>query len=248
MSLVQDLIDWGAANHAILNSSIEIYQDPITGLSFKATQNLPPNTNIVTCSYQISLSYLNAIEAPYFPSHSSTFPQQFLDVLGEDDPNIIGHFFLMQQYLMREKSFWYLYIRILPQPRDAKNLAIPIWWPEEDRRFLAGTNAEPPIEKRQALWREEWRRGRELMKGEEWEEYGYELYQWAATIFGSRSFRASLTISDDIVKGEREREHFQMDRFSVLLPILDIGNHDGVDNARWESDKQRGNLVQFYET
>jgi len=246
-SEIQDLINWGIANNAVLNSDIEIYRDSVTGLSFKATQDLPPKSQVVTCSYNTSLSYLNAIQAPGFPSRSPPLPPHFLEILSEEDPHIIGHFFLMQQFLLMDKSFWYPYIRLLPQPGDARGLGIPIWWPEEDQAFLVGTNAEPAIVKRRQLLMEDWEKGIGLLMksdGEAWEAFGYEgynLYQWAATIFGSRSFRASLTVAEGLVEGiPREREHVEKDRFSVLWPILDVGNHDGINNANWKADMEHG--------
>jgi hypothetical protein len=122
--LIQELISWGIEHQAYLNPHVEIYEDPRTGMSFRAAKELPPQSNIVTCPYQVSLSYLNAIEAPEFCRHSVPFPRNFLDTLSKDDPNIIGHFFLMQQYMLREKSFWWAYIRLLPQPYQPEKYVI----------------------------------------------------------------------------------------------------------------------------
>jgi hypothetical protein len=169
-------------------------------------------------------------------------------VLKPEDPNIIGHFFLVQQYLMGEKSFWWPYIHLLPQPYKPESMVIPIWWPEADQKFLGGTNAEPPIKKRAELWKEEWERGISLLRGrfKDWESYSYGLYQWSATIFGSRSFRPSLTIPRELLLDfERDGlslilEHVRKDRFSILLPIMDIGNHNGVNQVRWVPDPASG--------
>lgn len=165
LTLIDELILWGKDYRAHLDPRVKIYQDSETGLSFKATTNVSAGSDIVVCSYPITLSYLNAIESAGFLHHSTPFPRAFLDNLSQTDPNIIGHFFLIQQYLLREKSFWWPYIRLLPQPNEPKKLGIPIWWPEEDRKYLRGTNAEPPITTRRALWVDEWRRGKSLLEG-----------------------------------------------------------------------------------
>lgn len=244
-SIIQDLVDWALSCQTTLHPGVEIYQDPVTGFSFRATKDLPPSTKVVSCSYQTTLSYLNAISASsLFPNHDSVpFPPEFIEALKEDDPNIIGHFFLVQQFLMSEESFWWPYIKILPQPGEPERLGIPIWWPEADRRFLDGTNAAPPIKKRGEMWKREWAKGIALLQDrfENWEQYTYHLYQWAATIFGSRSFRASLTIPEEIIGQPQSHlppnlEHIRKDRFSVLLPILDIGNHNGVNHVDWLRD------------
>jgi hypothetical protein len=238
-SQIQDLIDWGSLHQSSLHPNVEIYQDPVTGLSFRARDDHPPGSAVVTASHQISLSYLNAIEAPGFPRHGPPFPDKFLKVLNEDDPNIISHFFLMQQFLLGDESFWWPYIRLLPQPDQPQSLGIPIWWSREDRRFLAGTNAEPPLQKRGDLWQAEWEKGIALLQDHvaNWQDYSYVLYQSAASIFGSRSFRASLTVQESI-QDPLVLEHAQKDRFSVLLPLLDIGNHNGFNNVDWMPDHE----------
>ncbi|TVY75688.1 Ribosomal lysine N-methyltransferase set10 [Lachnellula suecica] len=249
---IDGLLKWARSNYTTLYSSVEIYQDPVTGLSFRAAQDIPPGTNFVSCSYQTTLSYLNAIHASSdFQRHDSQpFPSEFIDGLTPDDPNIIGHFFLMQQYLLGPTSFWWEYIRLLPQPDQPERLGLPIWWSEADRRFLDGTNAEPPILKRQQLWKAEWKKGTAILKErfDQWEDYSCLLYRWAATIFGTRSFRASLTIPEEIfVKSQITEEnkgiildHVRKDRFSVLFPVLDIGNHNGINQVVWAKDPEAG--------
>lgn len=238
-SLIQDLLDWGVLHQSSLHPNVEIYQDPVTGLSFRARKEQPSGSTVVTTSHLISLSYLNAIEAQGYLRHASPFPDEFIKNLSEDDPNIIGHFFLIQQYLMREASFWWPYIRLLPQPDQPQNLGIPVWWPRDDRKFLDGTNAEPPLEKRKDLWKAEWSKGISILQDQiaNWQDYSYVLYQWAATIFGSRSFRASLTVQESTLRDPVTLGHVRKDRFSVLLPILDIGNHNGFNNVDWIPDR-----------
>ncbi|KAH7336407.1 hypothetical protein BKA65DRAFT_607298 [Rhexocercosporidium sp. MPI-PUGE-AT-0058] len=252
--LIQTLTSWAKKYGTTLDPNVEIYHDSVTGLSFRALQNIPPGTKLVKCSFQTILSYLNATEASSsFQSHSPPFPHQFINALKVDDPNIIGHFFLVQQYLLGAQSFWWNYIRLLPQPDAPETLGLPVWWPDADLKFLDGTNAEPPIKKRKALWEDEWKQGIALLKlddcFEDSERYTYHLYQWAASIFGSRSFRTSLTIPSGLITGNSKLssgdmsvnlEHMSKDRFSVLLPVMDIGNHNGVKQVDWLRDTIAG--------
>ncbi|KAF7856995.1 hypothetical protein EAF04_009755 [Stromatinia cepivora] len=239
---IQKLVEWATNSGAYLHPDVEIYKDAITGLSFKAQKTIPPQTSIVRCSYQISLSYLNAVGTYSQSPSMEPFPIEFLEALKQDDPNIIGHFFLVQQYLKGEQSPWWQYIRLLPQPSDSKSLGIPIWWPEEDQRFLAGTNAEPPLQKREQMWRDQWKKGVVLLRElPNHKEYSYILYQWAATIFDSRSFRPSLTIcpevlSESSIDMDLNLDHVRNDRFSILYPLVDIGNHNGINQVEWKKD------------
>jgi histone-lysine N-methyltransferase SETD3 len=252
--MIQELVGWAREYNTTLHSDVVVYEDPLTGLSFRATKSLLPATKIVNCSFQITLSYLNATGAcSAFQNHESLlFPSEFIEALEQDDPNIIGHFFLVQQFLMGENSFWSPYIKLLPQPYEPERLGIPIWWAEADRKFLDGTHAEPPVQKREEMWKAEWTRGVTYLRdsSENWEAYTYPLYQWAATIFGSRSFRASLTIPEElIVQPQISRDdvslildHIRKDRFSVLLPLMDIGNHNGVNQVDWIPDPVAGHF------
>lgn len=250
MSEIKDLELWAKDHGAYLDPLVEIHRFESCGLGFKAVQVIDPGRTIVTCPYRISLSYLNAVgSSHYFPHYNSTpFPEIFLNTFRQlpDDPNdpvglvgpvIIGNFFLIQQFLMGESSQWYPYIRLLPQPDQPQSLAIPIWWPEEDRKFLDGTNAGPPLIQRKEIWRSQWKKGHALLKDrhENWQAYTYILYQWAATIFGSRSFRPSLTIPMILV-GDSDLDNVRDDKFSVLLPLVDIGNHSGTNNIAWVPD------------
>ncbi|KAM0312189.1 hypothetical protein ACHAO8_006524 [Botrytis cinerea] len=239
---IKSLVDWATTSGAYLHPDVEIYKDAVTGLSFKAQQTIAPQTSIVRCSYQISLSYLNAIGTySQFPS-TDPFPVEFLENLKQDDPNIVGHFFLIQQYLKGDQSPWWQYIRLLPQPNDPKSLGIPIWWPEEDQAFLTGTNAEPPLQKREQMWRDQWKKGVVLLRElPNHKEYSYILYQWAATVFDSRSFRPSLTVCPEALSGSStdmnlDLEHIRNDRFSILYPLVDIGNHNGINQVEWRKD------------
>lgn len=157
---------------------------------------------IVSCPYKTSLSYLNAFgcfsDQTFSRRNSAQFPTAFLDLKETDSEGavIIGYFFLMQQYLIGKDSFWYPYIRLLPQPDQPQRFGTAYLWPEDDLTWLRGTNAEPAIGKRKSLWKEGWLTGFECLKGnhENWEAYTYELYQWAAAVFCTRSFRPSLIL------------------------------------------------------
>ncbi|KAK2629904.1 hypothetical protein QTJ16_000724 [Diplocarpon rosae] len=252
---VEALLQWAKGHGTSVSPNIQIYNDVLTGLSFRASQDILASTKLVNCSYTTTLSYLNAIQAAaQFERHSEPFPASFLEVLKVEDPNIIGHFYLMQHFLLKDRSFWWNYLRLLPQPNSGDALGLPVLWPEEDRRWLDGTNAEPPIKRRNELWTQEWEQGIALLKKEfkGWEDYTFSLYQWAAGIFGSRGFRVSLTVLEEIlIKNSLDfseqlklnLEHIKRDRFSILLPVTDIGNHDGVNHVEWSPSPTHFSLI-----
>ena len=239
--MIEDLLHWANRQGTTLHPSVEIYEDPTTGFSFRAVENISIETKLVSCPYGVSLSYLNALDVFPFARHSSeAFPQIFLDTLEPEHPNIIGHFFLMQQYLLGEKSFWWTYMRLLPQPDKPSN--IPALWSEEDQKYLNGTNVEPAIRNRISLWEDDWLKAISLLSGfPNAEKYTSSLYRWAASVFGSRSFRPSLTIPISFVPDNAT--HIAEDKFSVLFPVMDIGNHNGTNNVDWTTDTFLGAFV-----
>ena len=83
-----------------------------------ALHSLPANTHIISSPYAISLSYLNVLDAfPTFAARNGVarnFSQRWIDSVS---PRAVGVFFLMQQYLLGDASFWAPYIKSLPQPR-----------------------------------------------------------------------------------------------------------------------------------
>lgn len=89
-----------------------------TTAKINVLDSLPANSHIVTSPFAISLSYLNALDAfPTFPDHLGATPRFFQSWIDSVSPRIVGIFFLMQQYLLGDASFWAPYIKSLPQPK-----------------------------------------------------------------------------------------------------------------------------------
>lgn len=221
---IKDLLDWGEQNGATLNPNAEVYVSPTFGVSLRVkespengTNDAPsfaPHSTIVSTPYTTSMSYMNAYDAfPTLSARSPRFPQKFLH---EVPAKVIGCYFLMQQYLLGDQSFWAPYIRSLPQPDEPEKLATPLYWNDEARAWLNGTNLLMAVRQREEMWSEEldhaakvfWNGCLEMMYARELEKpaselYGelyssgknetlLNLYKWACTIFSSRSFVSTL--------------------------------------------------------
>jgi hypothetical protein len=229
------LLSWASSNGASLHPSVQIYDDPTTGLSFRVSPSspspIPPYAPIVNLPTSLSLSYLNALHP------TPSFPRSFL---AKSPPHVVGRLLLIKEYLRGAESFWHPYIQALPQPEDVDDWALPPLWPEEEAELLEGTNVEIGLDKiREDLGRE-FRDAQKLLlasNGDAEDDFSSlltrELYQWAYCIFSSRSFRPSLVLS-------REQQEALLppgvsaNDFSVLLPVFDIGNHDMTVHVRWD--------------
>lgn len=225
---IKDLLFWAESNRATLNPKAEVYVSPTFGVSLRVKESaahaqgdgskeatgLPAHSSIVSAPYTTSLSYINALDAfPPLAARSPRFPQKFLD---EVPAKVIGCYFLMQQFLLGEKSFWAPYIRSLPQPDEPEKLGTPLYWPEEARSWLRGSNLGAAALHREESWKEEldnaarvfWNGCLEMLYARQLEKPAHELYgklynsgkdeetlklyKWACTIFSSRSFVSTL--------------------------------------------------------
>ncbi|KAL6875814.1 hypothetical protein HDV57DRAFT_502204 [Trichoderma longibrachiatum] len=228
------LLSWATSNGTTLHPSVQIYDDPTTGLSFRvspsSSSSLPPYAPIVSLPTNLSLSYLNALHP------TPAFPKSFL---AKSPPHVVGRLLLIKEFLRGPESFWHPYIQALPQPEDVDDWALPPLWPEEEAELLEGTNVEIGLDKiREDLGRE-FRDAQKLLiacNRDAEDDFSSlltrELYQWAYCIFSSRSFRPSLVLSPE--QQQALPPGVSVNDFSVLLPVFDIGNHDMTVHVRWD--------------
>lgn len=245
------LVSWAKFHGASLHPALEVYKDDITGFSMRVKSSpdpqetsLKPHDYILTCPLGISLSYFNALTCqPLSPTTSEKSTQSaapFPSELLKAAPHIIGRFFLIQQYLLGKASFWYPYIATLPQPDVASSWSSPPFWPEEDAEFLEGTNTGIAAETIRAQLKDEFKLARKALKDanfENWQDYTRLLYNWAYSMFASRSFRPSL-VMPKAIQDQVLPDGVAIDDFSVLLPVFDIINHSMKAQVQWAVDHE----------
>ncbi|KAI1434004.1 SET domain-containing protein [Xylaria sp. CBS 124048] len=244
----QTLLQWVESAGGRLNPAVEIFHDEVTKGSFrvKDASVLGADEEIVSLPLSCSLSFLNAIAGhasittalpPSIspPPDGIYFPNEFLENV---PPHVIGRFFLMQEYLRREKSHWWSYIRSLPQPEQMTGM-LPVVWPTGDVEFLRGTNAYVAVQEIRSALKKEYKQAMKLLPGRFQFEYSRPLYHWAYCIFTTRSFRPSLILPD----AESYSLKCKTDDFSILLPLFDIGNHSPVAKTEWVTDRDTRTCV-----
>jgi hypothetical protein len=249
---VKELLLWATEKGARLHERVEPYIDPNYGIALRVklfdadtwgpclevaatdVAQLRVGSRVVSCPFNLSLSYVNATGiCPDLESHSPRLPDSLFSAL---EPYVIGHFFLVQQYLLESQSFWSPYIRSLPQPEDRDALGTPPYFTEEDMAWLRGTDLETATGDRLRLWKTNWEAGQKILDNSPgWEHlrgrWTWELYKWAASIFSSRSFTSSLIPHEVLDKDIRLEEAFH-----VLFPVVDLANHSPTAKVTWFSD------------
>ena len=175
MDAVYKLYDWFVANGGQISRFLELADGASHGYYIRVRKDSEPIVSkacIINCPYALTLSYLNATNTHPFQSHGDSLPEPFLQ---EMDRHTVTVFFLMLQYLKREESFWWPYIRTLPQPEESKKFGTPTWFSEEDRFWLLGTDLEESSLTRIAIWKSDWERALQLLRRLAW---SVEAYTW----------------------------------------------------------------------
>ncbi|KAI9825468.1 MAG: hypothetical protein M1832_001198 [Thelocarpon impressellum] len=229
---VEDLMEWAVDNGGYIHEDLELVRDE-SGVSVRvrATRDaILPDTPLVSCPYHLAISYMNAAQRLPFLSRGVDFPEDFVQ-------NTTAHtatvFFLCEHFLLGDRSFWWPYLRSIPQPTEPDKLGTPLWFAETNMKWLKETNLEKGCATREASWRKQYDDGIELLKDAGWnvERYSWTLALWAATILSSRSFTSSML--QEAIDGESQKEPKVMDSFPVLFPLVDLLNHQPMGKIKW---------------
>ncbi|KAF2804952.1 SET domain-containing protein [Mytilinidion resinicola] len=121
----------------------------------------------------------------------------------------------------------------------------PLWFNDEELAYLKGTNLlsngvpreQTSIGFREGIYKEQWKLGiAELENASDpTEEFTWDLFLWAATIFSSRSFTSDLFTTSGNTNAS----------FPILYPVLDIFNHRIGAKVGWQFDN--GNFSLYLE-
>ncbi|KAL1410964.1 hypothetical protein Q8F55_001907 [Vanrija albida] len=122
----------------------------------------------------------------------------------------------------------YPYVRALPPPAE---LTTPLYFSEDERALLAGTNLAGAVADREREWGEESAALRSVLKedGLTWERY-----LAVATYLSSRAFPSHLLSLPD---GQAQAPSTDAESYPVLIPGLDLLNHTRGQPILWLSSR-----------
>ncbi|THY13284.1 SET domain-containing protein [Aureobasidium pullulans] len=239
--------NWFRSNGGYLHPAVHLAQDAEQGSYFQATEVIESGTQVLTVPHNLAMSNLNAqVDDDFlvFRTHAQSFTVEGL-----------SFFYLMAQWLNKEQSFWKPYLDILPSPEQG--FETPIFYDDEDRKWLEGTDLHPTLLGREAAWKKYWEDGVQVLKsaGVDTTNYTWELFRWAATVYSSRSFNGLTVTPQDshhwtaykhdstgtatTVLLDQNDYPEDWKKFSVLFPAIDIGNHNPNARVDWTYDLDR---------
>jgi hypothetical protein len=151
---LQTLRQWLEDNGGYANPSINLDWNQTSGVHCRAKGESPVSgeSRICTVPHSLALSSLNALVDDSF----TVFKNRGLA------PEAIGYFYLMQQYINREKSFWKPYLDTLPGP-EHEHLT-PFWFDDDDLLWLADTDVLHTTKARRKLQEDHYAKGINMLK------------------------------------------------------------------------------------
>lgn len=169
------LARWMASNRGYLHPNIEIAFNAEKGYHARVSAGgtIKAGTCVARCSMTTSLSVLNALHSPPFSCRGTRFPSAFLRT---QDHGVVQCFFLMEQWLLQDKSWWAPYLSTLPKPDDIEGLYFT--GAEEDLICLKGTNLASATTKQTETWKTQYLHGLEQLTKLEWPHAVNDRYTW----------------------------------------------------------------------
>lgn len=162
-----DLVRWLVDQGGFLHPDIVIAY--LLGKGYHAVVGpgrfVAKDTVIASCPMAATLCVLNALDIAPFACHGTRFPRAFLDKFCTK-PETLQAFFLMEQHLLGETSFWAKYLATLPSVEDIEDLQFKS---EQDRIWIQGTNLEAAIDLQLQTWYENYEDGIETLKQCNWQ-------------------------------------------------------------------------------
>ncbi|KAF7193330.1 Ribosomal lysine N-methyltransferase set10 [Pseudocercospora fuligena] len=242
---LESLRQWFTDQGGFLNQEVKIEHNANRGVHCRAASDLAPESRICTVPHTLALSSLNALVDDNFP----VFKNRGLS------PQAIGYFYLMHQFVHKEKSFWKPYLDTLPAPTSEHRT--PFWFDSDDLTWLDDTDVLFTYKARLAMHGGNYSTGTAMISqaGIDVTPYSWDLYKWAVTMFTSRSFSSRAIRPQDSKywaayksgpDGRRQTVLLDMSRtsaedldFPILFPVLDIPNHSHDAKVDWTFDPGR---------
>ncbi|KAJ2721685.1 hypothetical protein GGI07_003800 [Coemansia sp. Benny D115] len=201
---------WLEENGADL-SNIELRYTPDSGNCVYARQDIPKDTLYINIPQKLVITGKVCNKALSTEAQNGD--------CGLTERALLATFLVHERYQAGAKSFWAPYIDILPA-----EFHTPLFFNEKELGVLRGTPAEHAIEDRRNDLETEYRRAAAAVSGKMSEEVmTFERYAWAASAVMSRAFSKAL------MEGYDE----QSAGSQVLLPLLDMVNHQARRRVTW---------------
>ena len=151
---------WFVSGGGIIHPDVEMAHNS-TGsyLRARSEHDIAAGSPLISCPHSLIISWPQVLHGP----------DQFIRRLDLQRASrlttaaVILRLFLIRQYVLKENSHWWPYIRLLPQPDTGDHLDTPLWYASEDLLWILGTTLEFGAKSRERMWRREYEEGMKLL-------------------------------------------------------------------------------------
>lgn len=153
-----DFPTWFFAEGGYVHPFAEIKSDAVDGQFLRVRPGSPisPGSTIVSCPRHLTMSYANALKFGISPGGRRVEASSFAQT-------VAIRLFLMDQYLLGERSHWWPWMQSLPPPYQRNSFHTPLWYSENDIAWLQGTNLGNATSERKDTWRQEYQDATKLL-------------------------------------------------------------------------------------
>lgn len=186
-ALIEKFVTWFEANGGYINPAAEIQYEQGRGIAVRrrlsspdGSPDLGPGDTIIRSPHSLSLSSLNALSILPQQGRAIQIPEV---VIQDRNPQVIAATYLCVQWLLGKKSFWWPYLRLLPQPNNNARLRgfsevdTPLYWSDSELQWVAGTSLEQGVRDLNGSWMFMWQR-RKITLGDWTEAMGLDRLDW----------------------------------------------------------------------
>ena len=157
---ILDFQQWFSANGGSFHPSIVLKSDSsgVRPVVREDANTIESRESVVMCPSSIMVSYVHAQQS------------EILKPLIDRDPCSISNqiitlrVFIIEQYLLADRSFWWPYLKTLPQPSNSGFLHATPLWNDEDLRWLDKTNLAQATRLKKTTWMQEYEQAVECLK------------------------------------------------------------------------------------
>lgn len=170
------LMQWVLQHSGVFHQHVQLAHSSRKGFHAVVApgQTIAQGTRIAACPMELTLSVLNALDVHPFSSHGTRFPESFLSAQSTL-PQSLQAFFLMDQLVKGQHSWWAPYIATLPTPQDISNLQFET---PADLIWLQGTNLKAGLATQTDNWRNLFKSGLQQLCDLKWPNALNGSYTW----------------------------------------------------------------------
>ena len=190
---------WFRSNGGYINPAIEITSSISDGTFLRVDGDaaLHPGATIISCPHKLTISWPSIRKYHLNNISSST------------KPHVATRLFLMKQYILRERSPWWPYIKSIPQPYQNDAFNTPLYYNASDMAWIRGTNLEYARQVREDAWRKEYNDAMQETFRKKFTAEDGQVWTWFA-----------CTTSQGFILADQSKGALSMGRHDYDLPVL----------------------------